>query len=74
MKTDYGVCPCSGKYEQRIVEVRLTVKDNAVLLTDVSQGACPLCGSRVYKVDTLAMIEALMKEQPLHTHLNIEER
>jgi hypothetical protein len=31
------------------------------VLTDVPQGYCPLCGSRVYKGDVLAMIEALYR-------------
>jgi YgiT-type zinc finger domain-containing protein len=58
---DYGRCPCSGAYENRFVEVRMTVKGKAVVLTNVPQGACPLCGSRVYKAEVLERIESLMK-------------
>jgi YgiT-type zinc finger domain-containing protein len=56
----YGRCPCSGTYEQRSVEVRLTVAGNPVVLTNVGQGACPNCGSRVYKAEILAALEGLM--------------
>ena len=62
-KKDYGRCPCSGQYEQRFVEVRMTVKEKVVVLTDVPQGACPNCGSRVYKAETLERIESLMKSE-----------
>jgi YgiT-type zinc finger domain-containing protein len=54
----YGRCPCSGRYEQRFVEVRLTVAGRVIVLTDVPQGACPLCGSRVYKMHVLERLEA----------------
>jgi YgiT-type zinc finger domain-containing protein len=58
---DYGRCPCSGLYENRFVEVRMTVQSKVVVLTNVPQGACPLCGSRVYKAEVLERIESLMK-------------
>ena len=35
---DYGMCPCGGKYDNRLVEVRLTVADQVVVLPDVPQG------------------------------------
>lgn len=60
---EYGRCPCSGRYETRFVEVRLTVNGRAVVLTQVPQGACPMCGSRVYKTEVLTRIEALMKAE-----------
>lgn len=62
-KRDYGRCPCSGTYDNRFVEVRLTVNGKVVVLTDVPQGACPNCGSRVYKAEVLERIESLMKGQ-----------
>lgn len=65
-KYDYGRCPCSGKYENRMVEVRMTVKEKLIVLTEVSQGACPLCGSRVYKAEVLERIEKLMKGEQIH--------
>ena len=43
--------------------VRLTVNAKVVVLTDVPQGACPNCGSRVYKAEVLERIESLMKGQ-----------
>ncbi len=61
MKIDYNGCPCGGVYESRQVEVRMTVGDKLIVLTDVPQGACPLCGSRVYKTEVLEKIESLMK-------------
>ncbi len=39
----------------------MTVAGKAVVLSNVPQGACPLCGSRVYKAEVLERIEALMK-------------
>lgn len=57
----YGRCPCTGRYESRSVEVRMTVGGQEVLLPDVPQGACPQCGSRVYKASVLEMIEAVMR-------------
>ncbi len=60
-KRDYGRCPCSGAYDTRAVEVRMTVASKVVVLTDVPQGSCPLCGSRVYKAEVLERIESLMK-------------
>ena len=61
MEVHYGKCPCGGIYERRTVEVRLTVEGEALILPDVPQGVCPVCGSRVYKLDVLERIEATMK-------------
>jgi YgiT-type zinc finger domain-containing protein len=58
---DYGRCPCGGQYDNRFVEVRMTVKAKVVVLTNVPQGACSTCGSRVYKAEVLERIESLMK-------------
>jgi YgiT-type zinc finger domain-containing protein len=57
----FGRCPCSGIYEKRTVEVRMTVAGEVVVLSDVPQGACPLCGSRVYKSAVLREIERAMR-------------
>jgi YgiT-type zinc finger domain-containing protein len=56
----YGRCPCSGTYEHRYVEVRMTVAGKVIVMTNVPQGACPLCGSRIYKASVLESIEHLM--------------
>jgi len=61
MHLDYGRCPCSGVYERRFVEVKMNVSGKLVVLTAVPQGACLMCGSRVYKADVLQRIELLMK-------------
>lgn len=66
---DYGRCPCAGQYENRFVEVRLTVAGKTVVLTDVPQGACPNCGSRVYKAEVLERIETLMGGTRLKRHI-----
>jgi hypothetical protein len=57
----FGRCPCSGRYEHRWVEVRMTVAGKVVVLQKVAQGACPLCGSRIYKLQTLDYIDSLMR-------------
>ena len=66
----WGRCPCGGTYEQRMVEINMNVEGRPVKLTDVPQGACPQCGSRVYKAEMLARIEATMKSDPLDRRLN----
>jgi hypothetical protein len=61
----WGRCPCGGEYEQRLVEVRMTVEGKPVRLSDVFQASCPTCGSRVYKAAQLARIEGMMKSERL---------
>jgi YgiT-type zinc finger domain-containing protein len=61
----YDACPCGGHYENRSVEVRMVIKDQVVLLSEVPQGYCPMCGSRVYKAEVLEHIEAVMKGAPV---------
>ena len=70
MALDYGTCPCSGKYEKRSVEVQMTVEGKPILLKDIPQGACPLCGSRVYKADVLEYIESTMKGKRVYIRLD----
>jgi len=56
---DYGTCPFGGKYESRMVEVTIKgVGDEPVVLKNVPQGVCQVCGSRVYKVQVLELIIA----------------
>lgn len=62
---DYGSCPCSGFYDNRRVEVRLNVNGRVEILSQIQQGACPLCGSRVYKINVLDRIESLMRSTSL---------
>lgn len=63
--SDYGRCPCEGVYERRTVEVRISVGGDTVVIPDVPQGACPVCGSRVYKARVLEEIETIMRgERP----------
>ena len=58
---EYGRCPCGGTYEPRTVEVRMTVDGTPVVLTDVPQGGCGLCGGRVYSLATLETLEQTMR-------------
>jgi hypothetical protein len=39
--------------------VRLTVRGEVIVLSDVPQGACPECGSRVYKARVLEGLETV---------------
>ena len=55
---EFGTCPCGGTYEARVVQVQATVAGELKVLPDIPQGACPECGGRVYKPQTLEFIEA----------------
>ncbi len=48
----------------------MTVEGKIVVLNDVPQGACRLCGSRVYKTDFLEYIEATMKRRQINIKLD----
>jgi YgiT-type zinc finger domain-containing protein len=61
----WGPCACGGAYEEREVEVRMTVDDEAIVLPSVPQAVCATCGGRIYRADTLWRIEALMRGVPL---------
>jgi YgiT-type zinc finger domain-containing protein len=54
-------CPCGGRYEDKLVEVNMTVEEERRTITNVAQRACPSCGSRVYSPATLERIESLMR-------------
>lgn len=58
---DYGKCRCSGRFEDRFVEVRLNIKGKIIVLTDVPQGVCSSCGTKVYRTGVLGRIEELMR-------------
>lgn len=59
---EYGTCPCGSDshYEARTVEVRIRFDDEQVLLTDTPQGLCQQCGSRVYKLADIELLETVM--------------
>jgi YgiT-type zinc finger domain-containing protein len=61
----YGTCPCSGVFEPRFVEVTMKPQGRNVVLTGVPQGACPNCGSHVYKAEVLELLESVMKMNSL---------
>ena len=60
---EYGPCGCGSYFEHRWVEVSTVVAEERVVLTDVPQGACPSCGSRVFKAEILEMIDAIVAGQ-----------
>ena len=62
MSFQFGRCPCGGgEYSQR--EVPITFHSGSLKLEGVVQGVCQVCGSRVYKLDTLWRVEALMRQE-----------
>jgi hypothetical protein len=63
-EVEYGKCPCGGRFENREVEVRFATFNPPIVLSRVPQGACPICGSRVYKAQVLEYIECLMRDGP----------
>jgi YgiT-type zinc finger domain-containing protein len=67
---DWGRCPCGGTFEHKLVEIKMTVEGSVVTLTDVPQGVCPSCGSRVYKAETLTRVESTLRNEPLDRRLN----
>jgi YgiT-type zinc finger domain-containing protein len=54
----FGTCPCGSAYERRYVEVTMRHGDAPLVLTDIPQGVCPSCSSRVYKAEMLQMLES----------------
>jgi hypothetical protein len=61
---DYGRCPCGGTYENRWVEVRIPIPDaDPIVEINIPQGACPICGSRVYKAQILDLIETMWHQR-----------
>ncbi len=56
-------CPCSGTYDDRNVDIRMPGSHDDVkpVLTHVPQGACPLCGSRVYEASVLQRVELAVR-------------
>jgi hypothetical protein len=67
---EWGGCPCGGRYDPRLVEVRMTVQGSPLTLEQVAQGACPNCSGRVYKAETLGRIEQTMAAHPLDRRVN----
>jgi len=63
MKYDYGRCPCSGTFENRIMEVSMTVGGKEIVLTGIPQGFCSSCGSYVYKAEVLSRIESITNRE-----------
>jgi YgiT-type zinc finger domain-containing protein len=69
---DYGRCPCGASYESQTVEV--SFEDEDVVLTDVPQGKCPVCGGRIYKARVLDCIERLQSGRERAVEPNPLER
>ena len=62
MAFHFGKCPCGGG-DYLPTEVSVNFNDRSLKLEGVPQGACQACGSRVYKLDTLRRVEAVMREE-----------
>jgi hypothetical protein len=43
----------------------MTVEGESIQLDNVPQGACPTCGSRVYRAAVLKRIECALKQRPM---------
>ena len=57
---EHGRCPCGGIYDTRSVDVTVrTADDEPIELSNLPQGACPRCGSRVYRAQILDLLETL---------------
>ena len=54
-------CPCGGRYACRTIKVPPNVDADAEQLTDVLQGVCGSCGSKVYHAETLERVESTLK-------------
>jgi hypothetical protein len=54
---DFGRCPCGGRFETKVVDISIAAPTGPVRLSDVPQGHCPNCQSRVYRPEMLAHIE-----------------
>lgn len=57
----FGRCGCGGTFEQRLVEVRVTIDGTAFLHEGVQQGNCPLCGRRVYQAAMVVALERFLR-------------
>ncbi len=57
---EYGPCGCGAYFERHWVEVRTEVAGEPIVLSDLPQGVCPSCGSKVYKAEILELIEAIV--------------
>ena len=59
---DFGVCPCGGQYNVKLVDIRFTANPSMQReLLDMPQGECPRCGSRVYTLADMQRIESVMR-------------
>ena len=61
MSKGYGRCSCGGAFAARVVQVNMSPGSEQVSVSGVPQGACPICGSRVYKVNILAGLEEMFR-------------
>jgi hypothetical protein len=58
MATEYGRCPCRGRYMPGEVEVPFAV---GASMQGVPRAVCPECDSRVYPAHVLAMLDAVYR-------------
>ena len=67
--TAFGTCGCGTSYTGRTITVNMTVRDQELSLSDVPQGFCPGCGSRVYLAAHLELLEAVMHNRAVETRV-----
>jgi hypothetical protein len=64
-----GRCPPVALTRTGGVEIRMTVAGEVILLADVPRGACPECGSRVFRAGILEHIESAYRAEPVDRRL-----
>ena len=70
----FGTCPCGlGRFETRRVEINMTLPGGPLVLTNMLQGNCPHCGSRVYSAEDLMRIECLFQGNRPATEREVPE-
>jgi hypothetical protein len=59
----FGTCACGGSFEGQVVAITAarTGRRRAARLLEVEEGVCPICGSRVYKTQSLQSVEAAFR-------------
>ena len=59
----FGTCACGGSFEGQVVAITAprAGRRKAAHLLEVEEGVCPICGSRVYKAQSLQTVEAAFR-------------
>lgn len=59
----FGTCACGGAFEGQVVAITAARagRRKAARLLELEEGVCPVCGSRVYKAQSLRSVEAAFR-------------